>query len=65
MVGYGALAWLAGLEFVEKKGNSRVYESYDPAPYLASQSNNLVLAGDHVCAVMRNNLVVFEALQDD
>lgn len=65
VVGYGALAWLAELEFVEKKGNSRVYESYDPTPYLASQPNNLVLADDHVCAILKNNLVVFEALQDD
>ena len=65
MVGYGALAWLAELEFVEKKGNSRIYKPYDPAPYLASQSNNLVLVGDHVCAILKNNLVVFEALQDD
>ena len=65
VVGYGALAELAELDLVEKKWNSRIYKSYDPAPYLASQSNNLVLAGDHICAVMRGNLVVFEALQDD
>ena len=24
-----------------------------------------ILAGDHICAILRNNLVVFEALQDD
>ncbi len=65
VLGYGALAELAELDFVEKKGNSRIYDSYDPAPYLASQSNKLVLADDHICAVMRDNLVVFEALQDD
>ena len=59
---YGSLGSLAELDLVEKKG----YKSYDPAPYLASQSNNLVLADDHVCAILRrNNLVVFEALQDD
>jgi len=65
VVRYGALAELAELDLAEKKWNSRIYKSYDPAPYLASQSNNLVLAGDHICAVMRGNLVVFEALQDD
>ena len=65
VTGYGALAWLAELDLVEKKGNSRIYKPYDPAPYLASQSNNLILAGDHICAILKNNLVVFEALQDD
>ena len=65
VTGYGALAWLAELDLVEKKGNSRIYKPYDPAPYLASQSNNLILAGDYICAVLKNNLVVFEALQDD
>ena len=60
---YGSLGSLAELDLVEKKGISRIYDPYDPAPYLASQSNNLVLAGDHVCAILRrNNLVVFEAL---
>ena len=24
-----------------------------------------ILAGDHICAILRNNLVIFEALQDD
>ena len=62
---YGSLIQRAELDFVEKKGNSRIYEPYDPAPYLASQPNNLVLADDHVCAILKNNLVVFEALQDD
>ena len=65
VLGYGALAELAELDFVEKKGNSRIYDPYDPAPYLASQSNNLVLADDHICTVLRDNLVVFEALQED
>ena len=65
MVGYGALAWLAELYFVEKEGDSRIYKPYDPDPYLAPESNNLILAGDHICAVMGNNLVIFEALQDD
>ena len=58
---YGDLRRLARLYFRD----SRTYKRYDPAPYLAPESNNLILAGDHVCAVMGNNLVVFEALQDD
>ena len=27
--------------------------------------HTLVLAGDHICAILKNNFVVFEALQDD
>ena len=58
---YGDLRRRARLYFRD----SRTYKRYDPAPYLAPESNNLVLAGDHVCVVMGNNLVVFETLQDD
>ena len=65
LTGYGSLIQRAELDFVEKKGNSRIYKVYDPTPYVAPESNKIVLADDHVCAVMRDNLVVFEALQDD
>ena len=61
---YGALPWRAILYF----GDSRTHKHYDstPAPYLlAPESNNLILADDHICAILKNNLVVFEALQDD
>ena len=43
----------------------RVHKPYDPTPYLAPESNNLILADDHICAILKNNLVVFEALQDN
>ena len=62
---YGSLSQWAELDFVEQEGDSRIYKVYDPTPYVAPESNKLVLAGDHICAVMRDNLVVFEALQDD
>ena len=58
---YGALLLRAKLLFED----SRTYKHYDLAPYLSPESNNLILAGDHVCAILKNNFVVFEALQDD
>ena len=58
---YGALRRRARLDFRDP----RTYKRYDPAPYLASESYNLILAGDHICTIIGNNLVVFEALQDD
>ena len=58
---YGALFRRARLS----SGDSRTHKHYDPTPYLAPESNNLILAGDHICAVLKNNLVIFEVLQDD
>ena len=57
---YGALWKRKTLGFAEEKGGWSIYSPSDMKPYLAP-----ILAGDHICAVMRNNLVVFEALQDD
>jgi len=57
---YGALWRRKTLSFAEEKGEWSIYNPSDMKPYLAP-----ILAGDHICAVMRNNLVVFEALQDD
>ena len=57
---YGALWRRKTLGFAEEKGRWSIYNPSDMKPYLAP-----ILAGDHICAVMRNNLVVFEALQDD
>ena len=48
------------LGFAEEKGGWRIYYPSEMKPYLAP-----ILAGDHICAIMRNNFVVFEALQDD
>ncbi|MDE2810477.1 MAG: ABC transporter permease subunit [Gemmatimonadota bacterium] len=58
---YGVLLRRAKLRFEVH----RVHKPYDPTPYLAPESNNLVLAGDHICAILKNNLVVFETLRDD
>ena len=57
---YGALWRRKTLSFVEEKVRWSIYNPSEMKPYLAP-----ILAGDHICAVMRNNLVVFEALQDD
>ena len=38
--------------------------NYTP-PFNYRGHHNLVLAGDHICAVMKNHLVVFETLQND
>ncbi len=57
---YGALWRRKTLGFAEEKGRWNIYNPSDMKPYLAP-----ILAGDHICAIMRNNLVVFEALQDD
>ena len=59
---YGALFRRARLS----SGDSRTHKHYapTPSPYLVPESNNLILAGDHICAILKNNLVVFEAQQD-
>ena len=57
---YGALWRRKTLSFVEEKVRWSIYTPSEMKSYLAP-----ILAGDHICAVMRNNLVVFEALQDD
>ena len=41
----------------------QVVQVIDTMHYKARHT--LVLAGDYICAILRNNLVVFEALQDD
>ena len=56
---HGALWRRKTLGFAEEKGGWSIYNPSEMKPYLAP-----ILAGDHICAVMRNNLVVFEALQD-
>ena len=60
VAGYGALWRRKTLSFVEEKVRWSIYNPSEMKPYLAP-----ILAGDHICAVMRNNLVVFEALEDD
>ena len=57
---YGALWRRETLGFAEEKGRWSIYDPSDMKPHLAP-----ILAGDRICAIMRNNLVVFEALQDD
>ena len=57
---YGALWRRETLGLAEEKGRWSIYNPSDMKPYLAP-----ILAGDHICAVMRGNLVIFEALQDD
>ena len=57
---YGALWRRETLGLAEEKGRWSIYNPSDMKPYLAP-----ILAGDHICAVMRGNLVIFEALEDD
>ena len=37
----------------------------DHLPFNYRGRHNLLLAGDHICAVMKNHLVIFKALQND
>ncbi len=48
------------LGFAEERGGTRLSDRFTPTPYVVP-----IIADDHICAILKNNFVVFEALQDD
>ena len=69
---YGALWRRETLGLAEEEKGPRIPNFIDRSRFLPADpipqvpaSNDLILAGDHICAILRKDFVVFEALQDD
>ena len=48
------------LGFAEERGGTRLSDRFTPTPYVVP-----IVVDDHICAILKNNFVVFEALQED